>query len=155
MPGFEESYYRAFALVNSGDDQAAIRAFRALSARDPAAPVVRYQLGRELRKTKQYEAALGELTRALALAPDFSEAAFELGVLREDLGDAAGAEDWYRRAIAINPAYPEAHAALARRRFQAGDPSGAREAMARAMALAPSDPVYREAMRSLETRLRK
>ena len=30
MRGFEESYYRAFALVNSGDDQAAIRAFQDL-----------------------------------------------------------------------------------------------------------------------------
>jgi tetratricopeptide (TPR) repeat protein len=149
MTGFEEAYYRAFALVNAGRNEEAIAAYKALEARDPRAPMVRYQLGRTLRRTKQYDQAQKELQEALRLAPDLAEAAFDIALVREDQGDAAGAETWIRKALAINAAYPEAHAALARLRFRAGDRDGARAEMQRAVALAPTDPMYRKALESL------
>lgn len=54
--------------------------------------------------------ARGErVTAAATTAP-----AFNLGVMREVLGDAAGARAWYERVLAFEPAHAEARAALAR-----------------------------------------
>ncbi len=149
MRGFEEAYYRAFALLNAGRIEEAIGAYRAMLARDPDAPLVHHQLGRALRKAKQYPEAERQFREALRLAPDLAEAALDIGAVREALSDAAGAEAWYRRALALNPPsrkpMPRSPACAVRRRSR-GRPRGLRAALA----LAPSDPLYRQALASLE-----
>ena len=139
MRGFEEAYYRAFALLNAGRIEEAIGAYRAMLARDPDAPLVHHQLGRALRKAKQYPEAERQFREALRLAPDLAEAALDIGAVRRRSPTRRGPKR-YRRALALNPAFPEAHAALARLRRSAGDLEGARAELRAALALAPSDP---------------
>ena len=153
MRGYEEAYYRAFLLLSEGKIDDAIRAYRALLARDPNAPLVHHQLGRAFSRSKQYDAAEKEFREALRLAPDLAEAAYDIAAVRETLGDSAGAEQWFRAAIALNAIYPEAHAALARRLFAKGDLVGARSEIERAVALAPTDPAYKEALRGLDRQM--
>jgi hypothetical protein len=52
----------------------------------------------------------GESVRSAAT----SAPAFNLGVMREVLGDLRGASVWYRRALAFEPEHREALAGLAR-----------------------------------------
>ena len=150
MPGFEEAYYRAFALLNAGRVEEAIAASRALVSRDPQAPLVHLQLGRALRKGKYFGDAEIEFAKALSLSPSLAEAAFDLGAVLEARSDLAGAEAWYRKAVAINPAYPEAHVGIARLRRAAGDVSGARAEIMAAIELAPSDELYKQLLASLD-----
>jgi len=153
MRGYEEAYYRAFLLLSEGKIDDAIRAYRALLARDPNAPLVHHQLGRAFSRSKQYDAAEKEFREALRLAPDLAEAAYDIGAVREAMGDSAGAEQWFRAALALNAIYPEAHAALARRLFAKGDLVGARSEIERAVALAPADPAYKEALQGLDRQM--
>lgn len=153
MAGFEESYYRAIAMLNSGKDAGAAAAiFGVLARRDPAAPIVHYQLGRALYRVGRPIEAEREFTEALALDPSLAEAAYNIGVLCEARKEFATATSWFRKAAALEPDNHEARAALARRLYAAGDLRGAAAELRAALAASPSNADYRAALADLERR---
>ena len=59
-------------------------------------------------KNEKFEEAKGHFEKALEAQPSSVEAAFYLGVAREQTGDRMGAEDAYKRALASDPKSAEA-----------------------------------------------
>jgi tetratricopeptide (TPR) repeat protein len=74
---------------------------------------------------------------ALAADPTLAEAAYNLGSLHDDLGDAQQAMLWYRRALEIRPDYADAHFNLASALERAGDGQAARRHWVRYLELDP------------------
>jgi len=60
----------------------------------------------EARRDAKRDAAASEFRAALALKPDWADAALALGHLAEERGDRAEATGMYREAIRVAPAYP-------------------------------------------------
>ena len=58
------------------------------------------------------ERALGDLDRAVALAPEMVEAYYNRGLARIRRGDAAGWQADLQKAIALDPSHAGAYAAL-------------------------------------------
>ncbi len=69
--------------------------------------------GIALVKLDETQAAFASYKNALDLKPDYSDAMFNLAVLRER-SDAAAAERWYRKTIDTDPQYTEAYVNLGR-----------------------------------------
>ncbi|HEX2165452.1 MAG TPA: tetratricopeptide repeat protein, partial [Thermoanaerobaculia bacterium] len=63
-----------------------------------------------------------------------------LGIARDEQGDAAGAEDAYRRALALDPGYWQARLNLGIALARAGRAGEAREALDAVVAAVPAQP---------------
>ena len=85
----------------------------------------------------QAEEAARHYRAALALRPDWAEAAHALGSALERMGDRDAAAAAYRKAAALAPDYAPACAALGNLMLQTGDAAAAADAYRRAVALAP------------------
>ncbi|MGH9449186.1 MAG: tetratricopeptide repeat protein [Terriglobia bacterium] len=73
--------------------------------------------------------AVAENERAVALAPSFAAAYFQLGILNDEQGTISHAIQQYRRAIRLNPDLAEAHYRLAQDLLHSGARNEARTEM--------------------------
>jgi tetratricopeptide (TPR) repeat protein len=95
-------------------------------------------------------AAMATYLRCLELEPRDPVLAGDAGLLYEEAGDDAHAEEMYRRALAIDPAYAEMHTRLGRLLLRQGNTAAARAEAERAKALtlnASGASALREAVR--------
>ena len=97
---------RSLALKRIRDD---MLAYQALLRADPADHVNHAALAVRYLDVGQVALARQHLERAVALAPDFPDAHYNLGSVALAEGDSASAIAAYRRAIGLRPDYPEAH----------------------------------------------
>ncbi len=97
---------RSLAVKQARDD---ILGYQSLLRADPADAVNHAALAVRYLDVGQVALAREHLERAVALAPDFPDAHFNLGGVALAEGDTAGAVAAYRRAIALRSDYPEAH----------------------------------------------
>ena len=97
---------RSLAVKRARDD---ILGYQSLLRADPADAVNHAALAVRYLDVGQAALAREHLERAIALAPDFPDAHFNLGGVALAEGDAAAAMAAYRRAIALRPDYPQAH----------------------------------------------
>ncbi|MBK7878688.1 MAG: tetratricopeptide repeat protein [Planctomycetes bacterium] len=88
------------------------------------------------------------LERAIERHPDFTQAYFELGVLKEELGKKDEAVEHYRTAISKDPTFLPALRNLALLYFERKDPKNTREMVQRALKL-EKDPECRKALENL------
>ena len=97
---------RSLALKQARDD---ILGYQSLLRADPADHVNHAALAVRYLDVGQVALAREHLERAIALAPDFPDAHYNLGSVALAEGDPASAIAAYRRAIGLRPDYPEAH----------------------------------------------
>jgi len=95
-------------LLEEGDLEGAIAAFREAVVRDPEEELAQYNLGVSLVESGAPGAALEHLQRAVELDPDFRDAQFNLGKLLLDLGRFEEAASHFHRALEIDPRDREA-----------------------------------------------
>lgn len=79
--------------------------------------LLRYGLGNEYHKRRQYTSAIAHLRQAVALDPQYSAAWKLLGVACADAGDAVAAAEAYTRGIAVAEAKGDIQAAKEMRVF--------------------------------------
>lgn len=75
----------------------------------PLSPLELAQKGAELANSGRLDAAVQAFRQAVALAPDYAEAHYNLGVLLRMQGHLEAAIESYRNALAIQPDFPNAH----------------------------------------------
>lgn len=80
---------------------------------DPSRAHAHRELGRALVFWGEYPAGRDALERAVALTPEDAPAWHDLGIVRHQLGDLAGAEAALARAVALRPRDPRPRLALA------------------------------------------
>ena len=97
---------RSLALKRARDD---ILGYQSLLRADPDDHVNHAALAVRYLDVGQVALARQHLERALALAPDFPDAHYNLGSVALAEGDTEAAIAAYRQAIALRPDYPEAH----------------------------------------------
>jgi tetratricopeptide (TPR) repeat protein len=130
--------------VFAGDELApevALKLARRLTRIDPEASKAHYELGKALAEAGQTRPALRALEQAAALDEAAVWAWFDLGRLRLDDGDAAGAEAAFAHASAGDPEYEHTGyfaAWAARAALAAGDAAAAERHRAHALALDPA-----------------
>jgi len=105
----------ARALTSQGRNaEAAVRAARRACGLDPDSADPRDALAMALYSVGQHEAAMGPAREATRLAPDAAEYVYDLGLIQEASGDAAGARTSFSRAVELEPDFEEAREALRR-----------------------------------------
>ena len=103
------------------DTEAALAAFEHALALRPAHVGARNGRALALQDLGRVDEAEGELTAALALAPDVATTHSNLGNLYFRRGELARARDEYETAIRLDPAHADAHNNLGSAYFQLGD----------------------------------
>ena len=104
--GDADTLARSLAVKRARDD---VLGYQALLRADPADPVNHAALAVRYLDVGQVTLARTHLEQALALAPGFPDAHYNLGGVALAEGDTAAAIASYRRAVALRPDYPEAH----------------------------------------------
>ena len=104
--GDTDALARSLALKQARDD---ILGYQSLLRADPADHVNHAALAVRYLDVGQVPLAREHLERAIALAPDFADAHYNLGGVALAEGDAESAIAAYRQAVALRPDYPEAH----------------------------------------------
>lgn len=120
------------------------KAYRGFQPIDDIAAAAHYynNLGAEALLDEDVERALPLLETAIAIAPDFSKAANNLGVARSRKGDLEGALADYRRGLASTPDDPALLSNLVRLYQQLGRPGEAQENLDRLEQLHVSNPFF-------------
>ncbi len=90
-------------LIDMGDHDAAMTAYRRALDLDPGSAATWTNLGLAAWAAKRLDAAAAALTRALTLAPDDCRALGTLGLVEQARGDSDAALGAYGRALAIAP----------------------------------------------------
>ncbi|MBO1063133.1 MAG: tetratricopeptide repeat protein, partial [Aphanizomenon flos-aquae CP01] len=72
---------------------------------------------------------------AIKINPNYADAYYNRGIVRNELGDKQGAIDDYNQAIKINPNYAKAYVGRGYVYYQLGDKQKAREDLQRAAQL--------------------
>jgi tetratricopeptide (TPR) repeat protein len=97
------------------------------AANDPASiAFARREYAETLMSWGEFPAAITQLEAVVAVRPDHAASWHDLGLLRNNRGDRAGAIAAFERARAIVPTDPRPRIALAQLRFNTGDLAGAR-----------------------------
>ncbi len=105
----------ARALTAHGrEPEAAVLAARRACGLDVNSADARDALAQALHSTGSYQAALGPAEEAVRLAPREPQYRYNLGLLREALGDRAGARERFAHALELAPDFDEAQEALRR-----------------------------------------
>lgn len=127
-------------LMDQGRCPEAIPILKALIARYPAAPTLKYGLGRCYFETEDFVDAVATLRQAASQIPQSPEVHFFLGSALGRAGNAADAVQELRIAIELDPKFEPAYRALGIFRLQSGSRSeDVREALETALRLNPND----------------
>jgi tetratricopeptide (TPR) repeat protein len=102
----------------------AVRAYEYAAAHGSAE--THFNLGNCYYAQRRRGEAAAQFLAAIARAPDYAEAWNNLGIVRGELGDRAGAIEALERALALVPHYADAHYNLAEALAVVGDLDGAR-----------------------------
>jgi len=134
-----EIYVDARNALFAGDLDAAERKARELLAASPASGQAEKLLAGVEQKRGNLPAALAHLERAASLVPESAPFLTEVGDLKLELDDVAGAVAAYEAALARDPGFPWAHAGAMWRAHLSGDAADAVAHAERAVALRPDD----------------
>ena len=126
--------YDLFAANRPADAVPYLYRAREMAPRDPNGL---HLLALCLAATGRDKEAVGIFEETIAAAPDFAPARFNLGSVKQELGELDEARRLYREAIALQPNYPQALALLADLDAKAGRMDEARASAERALALDP------------------
>ncbi len=129
------------AVAVSADDptaQDALKKLEALGYITPENADAHNNLGRRYQQQGQFEKAIGEFEKALALRPDFSSALNNLGTCYLKLGQHAKAGEAFRRALTLKPDNVYAMNNLAILYLEGGDLTRARELAEQAVTVDPN-----------------
>lgn len=107
---------------------------------DPSPAELHKRNAVDLRKKGQYDEALAELEKALALQPEFPAAVFNVAAIHLDQGRPADALTTFRKAIELKPDYHQAFTAVATCLRKLGRLPEAEDACKTAIRFAPDDP---------------
>ncbi len=116
-----------------------------LPATAPQRDLVRVELhlGKKYYDAKRYASSELYYKEALAKYGEDPDLLNNFGLLREAMGNADEAEQWYRRAAAAGPTHAKALANLAGMHMRRGDIEGTLRELGRALALEPRNPDFR------------
>lgn len=103
----------------------------------PRQPSLAYRLGRAHYRLGALAPALAAFRDALALAPDFAEAWFQVGLIEQDRDASHAAAHAYRQALALQPGMHEAALNLGMSLQEDGDVEAALDAYALALQAEP------------------
>ncbi len=126
-----------FALLASGQAEAAEKALRRALTLQPRAPDVLHTLGHALRLQGRWEEALAAWQAALKLQPRLSEAASDLGAALVALGRNADAIPWLEQAVQGRPQNADSWNNLGVALRNLGRLPAAKKAFTQAVAVAP------------------
>ena len=130
----------AAALLDEGQNDQAIAAYREIKAKVPALTLVNLQIGNALLAKKAYtdaEAAFQEILKADALD---SNALYAMGTLREAQGNAPEARVWYEKAASADTTWTRPLMRLAALASASGDRAIASRHLTRVIDLDPGSP---------------
>jgi tetratricopeptide (TPR) repeat protein len=127
-------FTRAMKAIQERDYEAAATAFAKGLETEPDNATARVSYARTLYLTDRKTEARQGLERAVALQPDNTLGLFLLGVLADEAGDVAGAEDYYQRVLEHEPGHGGAHFFLANDYWRKGDYADAARHYAAAVA---------------------
>jgi hypothetical protein len=138
----------AATLLDAGQYDQAIAAYRDIKGRAPSLTLVNLQLGNALLMKKSYpeaEAAFQELLRNTA---DDANGLFAMGRVKEAEGNAAEARDWYQKASAVDGFWTRPLMKLATLARDGGDKAAANKYLAKVIELdaTSADAVQAQAM---------
>jgi serine/threonine-protein kinase len=102
----------AWELRRNGQSAEAIRYYTAMLALRPDNPGIYLNRGNAYRDAGEVDAAIGDLQRAVAIAPQYARAHGGLGTALAEKGDLNGAGAAYRRALELDPKHATAHSSL-------------------------------------------
>ncbi len=120
-------FTRAMKAIQDRDYQAAATAFAKGLETEPDNATARVSYARALYLSDHKTEARLALERAVALQPDNTLGQFLLGVLSDEAGDTAKAENYYKRVLEHEPGHGGAHFFLANHYWREGDyPEAAR-----------------------------
>jgi tetratricopeptide (TPR) repeat protein len=108
-----------------------------------------------LRGLKKFDESRAELNAILGAAPNNIEAMFELGDVEQSVGNARGAEAYYRKAYESNPANPQGLLALAQLAIAQGQPGRALQVIQAEIRKSPERLDLRLALVATAQRLRR
>jgi choline-sulfatase len=117
----------------------AVRGFREVVSRDPHNPVFRASLARTLRRKGDLAAAITLYQESVALAPDDSQAWYNLAVALQEAGRSKEGGVAIREAVLRDPARPESHNALGIALMEGGDLDSAQQEFAKTLSIDPRD----------------
>jgi tetratricopeptide (TPR) repeat protein len=106
------NHWLAWELKKNGKPAEAIRYFTAMLALRSDNPGIYLNRGATYRDAGEFDAAIADLRKAVALAPRYAVAHYVLGTALVEKGDLDGARAAYGRAIRYKPTYAHAHDAL-------------------------------------------
>jgi len=135
-----EALQRALALIAEGHAAEASRIASEAIRGDPGNARAHLVAGVALRLQGALGEARAALERAAALDGSAYAPAFELGLVLELTGDAAGALAWHRKAIALRPDFAPARLAAGRLLADAGRGEEALDAVDPVLRASPGDP---------------
>jgi tetratricopeptide (TPR) repeat protein len=167
---------RGLLLSSAGRHNESVASLKQAVGQTPWSRILHYQLGAAQNKAGQYADATASLGQALALLPDFPEAAaqltrsragvlYQLGEKQMTAGNAAVALGHFTKAVQLDDLFAEAHFQIGACRVESGRIAEATASFERAVALKPNLPQarfnlvtgllklerYRDALGHLET----
>lgn len=134
----KSKFNKALKYHQAGRWPEAERAYREITADDPALFEAHVNLGVVLHEQGRLDAAGQSYRQALALNPDFAEVNYALGTVLLEQGDKAGAEAGFRRALDLRADYPEALNGLGIVLQKRGHLADAIESLERALKINPN-----------------
>jgi tetratricopeptide (TPR) repeat protein len=127
-------FTRAMKAIQERDYEAAAAAFAKGLESEPDNATARVSYARTLYLSDRKSEARQALERAIAQQPDNTLGLFLLGVLSDEAGDPAVAEDYYQRVLVHEPGHGGAHFYLANYYWRQGDYASAQRHYAAAVA---------------------
>ncbi|MBL0210975.1 MAG: tetratricopeptide repeat protein [Holophagaceae bacterium] len=143
--------HRALMLRETGEAEAARRAFEAVLEQEPMNFEAHYFLGLMAYDRNEGATAVDHLRKALAQSPDLADAHARLGALLDSANRTAEARWHFQKAAALLPGDAGAHFNLGEINRRMGHPAEAISAFQRAVDL---DPAHSAALHNLGTLLR-
>jgi tetratricopeptide (TPR) repeat protein len=128
----ERLYSRGLVELHAGHDEAALQAFDAAVAADPADPYAFYYRGVTRARRHDYQGAVADLGRALELRPDLTRAELDLGVALYQQGDYRTALSHLERAAGVADLAADASLFAGLCHLRLGELDAARTGFARA-----------------------
>ncbi len=113
----------------------------------------RFQFAQDMWEGRLLDSAEVQFKETLALAPDFAEAANNLGLVYATRGEHSQAMDFYRRALSLRDDFPPAHFNLGLSLEVQGRVIEARRSFLKALELDPEQPKVNDALGLLHAKL--